>query len=727
MGSKIKLSHWIFSALVGCELILAANIFAGPVVNLSHQQSTKIGLALSGGGALGIAHIGVIKALEDENIPINMIAGTSMGSIVGGLYACGYSAEQLIDFVNEVEWNRIFSGEPKFLAVPLSQRSKEVRPLLTLRLKQWNLSFPLGLLNVQRINETFFRWTAAANYAAQENFDLLPIPYRAVAVDIANGEKVVLSNGSLAKALRASMAIPLMFTPCNINGRLLVDGGVLDVLPVDEVKQMGADRIIAVDVGKLLPQKAPNNIIDLANRTIDIMIDALKDQAENKPDVLIRPDLGDHLSIDYSDFDFLIDAGYQAAMKMMPEIKKLLPSNVVESQKSRKISINHDQLTEATISTIKVEGNKTTRTMAIRKDFPLKAGDHFRMNKAIQGMEKIYAWGLFKSVWLKLENLGHHNVAVTIEVEEKYPYIFKLGANYLTDFNASGFVQMSNRNIFGWGERVLIFYRIGKIKQQLGLEMLFDKIFGTNFTSATRIHYIREKPIFYQEDESIGSLSVTRYNAEISAGMQVKNIGLMRLGLKAEKSSLKENIFPAKEQTFWGPKVELLVDNRDDPIFPTKGGIRSLSYFSVTNTDVEKIQYSKLLGQINIYRTFGERHTFSLFGYGGLITGHVPIYDSFRLGGPIYLPGYHRDEIWGEKLLATGLKYRYKIYNNIYVLIRLSAANVWHYIEDMRLKDVKYGSSVSCALDSPIGPISIEYGRSNQGRNKFYFSAGYLF
>lgn len=259
------------------QLYAALSSVFESAANPGGAKAQKIGLALSGGGARGIAHIGVIMAMEENNIPIDLVAGTSMGSIVGGLYACGYSGEEMRAIVHQLDWNSILNQKPDPKHVLVSKRYGMLEPLIRLRFKFWDIYIPFGLNNGQRISEELFALTAEANFAAQNNFDSLAVPLRVTAVDIATAELLSLGQGELAQAIHASMSIPLVFSPARVDNRMLVDGGVLDMLPTDIAKQMGADVVIASDLEDLFPLgKEPKHFADVASHTLDITIRELK-------------------------------------------------------------------------------------------------------------------------------------------------------------------------------------------------------------------------------------------------------------------------------------------------------------------------------------------------------------------------------------------------------------------------------------------------------------------
>ena len=250
----------------------------------------KIGLVLSGGGAKGFAHIGVLKMLDSLEIPVDYIAGTSMGGIIGALYAIGYRGEEIEDLVIRTDWQEIFTDQPPRELLPYFQKLQTGRYQLEFGLENWRLKPPSGLIFGQKISLLFSSLTFP--YERVSNFDELPIPFRCVAVDLKTGNQVILDKGSLAKAMRSTMAIPTAFSPVAWGDSLLVDGGILNNLPVDVVKDMGADIIIAVDVANIEANDASfDNILKVLDRSISLLgVDRWRENRK-RADIFIAPDL----------------------------------------------------------------------------------------------------------------------------------------------------------------------------------------------------------------------------------------------------------------------------------------------------------------------------------------------------------------------------------------------------------------------------------------------------
>ncbi len=282
----------------------------------------KVGLALSGGGARGFAHIGVLKALLAEGIPIDMISGTSMGCVIGGLYAAGHSPQDLEQIAMEIDWNQIFTEEPHRGSLFLTQKRDEYKDIVRLRFGGWRLSIPSALTSAQKLSDLLADLTMTATYRAQGDFDKLEVPFRAVVTDMVTGQSISIGEGDLGEALRAALAVPLVFTPVEHGDMVLVDGGLLDILPVDVTRDMGADVVIAVDVtSPLSPREQLEKPWVVIDQIIAIMMRETRLTSLASADMALTPELEGHLPSDFSHIKQLILAGERAAMAAMGEIR----------------------------------------------------------------------------------------------------------------------------------------------------------------------------------------------------------------------------------------------------------------------------------------------------------------------------------------------------------------------------------------------------------------------
>ena len=317
----------LLSCLLLCLLPLLAQAVETP--------RPKIGLVLSGGAARGLAHIGVLKALEEQGIQIDAIAGTSMGAVIGGLYASGYKIDELEKLALNIDWQQALSDAPPREDVPFRRKQDDrdflVKQKLSFR-DDGSLGLPLGVIqgqNLALLLESMF-----AHSSNTRNFDKLPIPFRAVATDITTGEKVVFSKGHLPQVIRASMSIPAVFAPVELDGRLLVDGGMTDNIPLDVAREMGVDIAIVVDIGTpLRSRKQLATVVDVLNQSITLMTRRNSEEqlkALHPKDVLIQPPLSAFGVTDFGRAKDMIDAGYRATRALDLRLAHLRPAEPID-------------------------------------------------------------------------------------------------------------------------------------------------------------------------------------------------------------------------------------------------------------------------------------------------------------------------------------------------------------------------------------------------------------
>ncbi len=703
----------------------------GKKTNLSLAQDLKIGLALSGGGARGIAHIGVIIALEEEGIPIDYVAGTSMGSIVGGLYAAGYSGEDQKNIVHQIDWEGIFNEKPEPSSELISKRYGMMESIAVFRFRFWDVYIPFGLMNGQRINDELFKLTAQANYAAKSNFDSLSIPYRPVVVDISTGEVVAINRGDLAQAIRGSMAIPFLFYPAKINDRHMVDGGVLNVIPTDIVKEMGADIIIGVDLEGLFPLgKEPTNLMEIADHTIDIMIRELKQKNIALADVLIEPNLGMHSSTDYSEFDSLVELGYREAKNKMGEIKKIIPREFLLRKKPKR-KLDLTLLEKSIIGEINVIGNEYLFSEAIMDDFSLSVGDQFNLDKAGKGTKTIYGSNLFNNVWLELDTLANEKLKVNINVVEKYPRTIGFGANYREDEGVSGFVQIIHFNLFGWGERLMPLFRFGKLRTKVGVEMANDRFFGTPLTFHNGLYYESEYPYLYNyTEDQYDQMDFKRLVGLFSTGVQQFRKILVSGGLRWERiwyknSRNNDTGYKNKDNLFIFGKIN--IDNTDNRYLPTKGVKFVMEGETILNYEKNTQPFSKLSAELSGVFSLPFKQRINPFVKIGTSNEKLPVYEKFRIGGPLIMPGYNREEFWGNHYAVFGFSYLIETLKKINFQFNFTYGNIFEMYGNFRWDNLISEISAGVVTTSPIGPISFLYGRSELGRDQLYLSVGYEF
>jgi NTE family protein len=379
---------------------------AAPAAGPSTLARPRVAVVLSGGSALGLAHIGALKVIERMGIPIDMIAGTSMGAIVGGLYAAGYSPQQMEEIVTRIDWGAVFS-ERRDSPGDRYDLLKRQRFPLRVGFDAHGFSLGAGLLEGQ--NVLALLTTLTLQDLTVRNFDDLPVPYRAVAADIMTGDKVVFSHGSIAEAMRSSMSIPGVFRPYEIDGRRVVDGGIVDNMPVDVARQMGADIVIAVESRARGPRSAESLTSSLAitAQTLNLMVQQNMSSARKEADLVITPDLDGYNVASYADAAQIIDRGEAGAELAAPALREIAD----RIANTRPLVQPEDQANRAAfrplplITAVTFDGGSPDDQAVARSAFQTLAGRQANRDEVRKALDSTYATGRFDLVRFDLQPL----------------------------------------------------------------------------------------------------------------------------------------------------------------------------------------------------------------------------------------------------------------------------------------------------------------------------------
>ncbi len=366
---------------------------------MANPKRPTIGLALSGGGAKGIAHVGTLQMIDSLEIPIDYIVGTSMGGIVGALYSIGYSGDDLEYLVKYIDWVELFTDKPVRDNVPFLRKKYDGRHQIVLGLEGFTPVIPEALIEGQNVMLLFSRLTMG--YQSVDNFDQLPIPYQCVATDLVKGKEVIINSGSLAKAMRTTMSIPTVFKPVSWGDSLLVDGGLVNNLPTDVLKDMGVDIIIAVDVGApLLERKDIKSLVDVFQQTYNLLGLERIEQNIKLADILVSPDIKSFSPADFDpkQVDLLLEQGRIAAAKKLQEFRTLKNRlHIVETQKkNRSRTASVDPIRR--IYGLQITGNENLSFSFIYNQIGLSPGDLFNENELENRITQLYALGYFKMI-----------------------------------------------------------------------------------------------------------------------------------------------------------------------------------------------------------------------------------------------------------------------------------------------------------------------------------------
>ena len=408
----------------------------------AEQNTHKIGLVLSGGGARGAAHIGVLRVFEREGIPIDCIAATSFGSMVGGLYSLGYTADEIEDIFTNQDWNSIFSDAPQRRLTRLIERTN-ARYQARISFQGWNPELPTGFLEGQRLTEALDKLITGRLLQAENDFDKLPIPFRAVATNLIDGKAYIFRKGSMTEALRASMSIPLLFAPLEKNGMLLADGGLVDNLPVDVARSMGADIVIAVDVtSPLLPFDKLRTFVNVMDQSISLQMEQNVVESRKRATILLKPDLEKYTGSDYDKFSAIVKQGEEEARKRMPELKALVEGIALRA--------NTEPAASATpvIHAISFQGLKQIGAFQLQANIRARPGETVDPIKIGADVERLYATGLFDSISYTLEPIGENRHDLIFNAKEAPMNALGASLRYDNGYNFVALAEFTARQLF---------------------------------------------------------------------------------------------------------------------------------------------------------------------------------------------------------------------------------------------------------------------------------------
>ena len=709
----------------------AADIAAAADPAASSPHRLRIGLVLSGGGARGLAHVGVLKALERAHVRVDAIAGTSMGAIVGGLYASGMSADQLETELRQINWDELFATR---VARPfLSQRRKEedfeIATGLEFGVHDGQLSAPQGALSSRGLELLLRRLTLPARHV--DDFDKLAIPFRAVATDMETGQPVILSHGDLAVALRSSMSVPGVFAPTEVDGRILGDGGLVDNVPVDVARAMGVDVVIVVDIATPLGKReALQSAVGITEQMITILTDqnVARSLATLTPrDLLLTPDLGKLSSSDFSQAPALIRLGEDYAQSQAAR----LAAYATPAPDYAQWFAQHVQpaMTPTPLVAVQFEGSQQTNPGRFEAKLQSQAGDLFDTKKAEADARRLAASGDYTRADYRLVT-GPDGETLLFDLQDKPwgPNYLRAGLDLHADFSGhSGFdVKLSHnhhwlddngtewRNFVQVGERPAVFSEI--------YHPLWRNIddssdwFAAAYVSGDRQH----RSVYANEDGAeIAQFLRSTGQIGLDVGLPFSRLGELRAGFLHLTTSTTPTLLssawtgPAQAQVWQedGLRVRGVVDQLDYVNFPTSG----YRLDGETVVGERRLVRSEHMARGSLEGTlvdsFG-RNTFELHGALKMSDENAQIVvDQFTLGGFQQLSGYRPDQLSGNAVLFGRLNWYMRLADTpvfargFFVGASLEAGNAWEDRSQLSLAHLRGGSSVYLGADTGIGPM----------------------
>jgi NTE family protein len=643
---------------------LFACLFAVAAPAAGQDQRPTVGVAFGGGSARGIAHVGVIKWFEEHRIPIDMAAGTSMGGLIGGAFATGMDAAALDQMLKQIDWDEMFGAS--------SFAFKNIRRKADARAYPSRLEFgvkrrivaPTSLNNGQQVDWLVGR--IAAPYYAAATFDDLPTPFRAVAVDLLSAAPVVLDRGQLASAMRATMSLPLIFPPVQLDGHLLVDGGVMDNVPADVVRRMGATRVVAVNVGDLSDRaKIDSSMFALAGATLDAMMRANTKVAIKDADVIINVPLASYGSLDWRRSPELIDEGYKAAEAMRDV---LLPLAVSEAEFARWTAGRQARRRTAlpVPAFARVEGFSGSDERVLTALLASHIGVAFSIDRFETDLAQLSGLDRYETItWRLVTNpAGEHGVVVVGNPKAYGPPFLMLGLNLENTTSEDFRVTLTGRylayDIIGSGSELRV---DGTLGSDPGLAMALHKPLG-----ATQLFVAPYAGIFsrvfnvIQDDAVVASYGQVLSRAGLDVGMNLGRVSDLRLGAYAGRLTANVNVgdpgLPEVKGKQMVTELKWRYDSQDSPVIPSRG---TFAYSNLSHVfdgpDIDpplesgrsSEDLTQVRGEASSFWRVHDRGRLFVLGGGGTSFGDRPLpTDQFTVGSPFHLGALDNGEVRGD-------------------------------------------------------------------------------
>nr|WP_321487234.1 patatin-like phospholipase family protein [uncultured Draconibacterium sp.] len=729
-------------------------------------EKPKIALVLSGGGAKGLAHIGVLKVLEEAGIRPDIITGTSMGSIMGSLYAVGYTADELSDINKNANWDLLLTDKERLLSVAMDEKDETKKYLFEIPIREKKINLPAGVINGQHLEAYFSEllWPLTE----EEDFNQLPVPFHCMSVDMISGKTIEHSSGDLVKSIRASMSIPTVFSPVQMDSMLLVDGGVTRNFPVQEAINMGADIIIGVYVGfqEDVTVDDIRSMTDILQRSIALggIVDA-KEQF-SKCDVLIIPDLHNYSAADFVKGQEIQQIGEDAAREKWNEIKTLAEKYNLKSEAVNRIS----QPEKIRITGIEVTGLDYLSKNFVLSKSGIEIGDMVSTKDVKEAIDFMYGSMHFRKLTYSLKrDWNSEGYILVFHVKERPRAMLKLAPRYDDDLGVGITTNFTLRNMIAPATRMLLSFNIA---ENPGMESKLNRFIGKNqrLSDYFFMNTYSYKLPFYDDGKRLGNYKrgyfSGGYGLEYLFGLNHQFGGnaflkYNRFTPRADLQSIyQETDFDFLKSRDWGYQLYYKVNTTDDLYFPKRGIKLNIGFQHILSANskmslntTEPRDY--LIGEINDpyatltiehswYETFARKFTYHFEVGAGFSTENSGANGLYMLGGSQFgtgklqfkgLTGFNFAEIYAYNYAVAKSSLSWEIASGLYIATKVNVAATSDTYEDLfdHLTSEPFGNNIwgysfGLKYDSFLGPVQLLVSGNNQdSESRFHFSLGFPF
>jgi len=721
------------------------------------QDSLKIGLVLSGGGAKGFAHIGVLKVIDRLGLKVDYVAGTSMGAIIGALYASGYSGNQLDSIFKSLNFDDVISDNLPREAKTFYERDNSEKYAITLPFDKFKLKLPSGISGGQNVYNLLTKLTLPVSEI--HDFSKLPIPFFCIATDIETGESVILDKGNLAQAITASGAFPSLFKPVIINDRVFIDGGVTNNYPIDELKAKGVDKIIGVDVQDSLELRdqlttAPGILLQINNyRTIKEM----KIKAK-KTDVYIKPDIKEFSVISFNEGRRIVESGEKAALLKIKELNLL--SALQKNTKDDNVIIEPQD--SITINNIVLQGNKRYTRAYILGKLKLKSNSKVSYDIFSKGVNNLVATNNFDSFqyeFQKSENGEGYDLLAKIRENEITSFL-KFGVHYDDLYKSAGLVNFTKKRLLFDNDLASLDFIVGD-NVRYNFEYFIDKGFYWSIGVKSRFNQFHRNVtaslILPDDDQPITNLNkidvdLQDFTNQIYLQTLFRKDFALSLGAEHKRLKIKSETITGQDQDsdvifentdYLSVFGSLKLDTYSSKYFPKRGLYFNGDfhiYLHASEFNEEFSQFSIAKADLGYAFSFSDRFSVNLKSQGGFKIGDNSTSSlNFALGGygnnfiNNFIPflGYDYVSITGNSFVKGTITLDYEIFRKNHLTFTANYANVedglfnsgeWFSVPDYS------GYALGYAIETFLGPIQAQYSWSPENTKPYwFFNIGFWF
>ncbi len=724
----------------------------------SQDQDVKVGLVLSGGGAKGLAHIGALEILEEAGVRIDYIGGTSMGAIIGGLYASGYSAKQLDSIFNETDFTTLIQDDIPRSAKTFYEKDESEKYAITLPFDSFKIGFPSGLSKGQNVYNLISRLTL--HVSDVDDFSKLPIPFFCVATNVESGKEVILNEGYLPRAITASGALPSLFSPVAINDTIYIDGGVVNNYPIDEVRALGADIVIGVDVQDSLKtreslESAFDVLVQVNNyRTIEDMVEKRK-----RTDIYINPNIKDFSVVSFDEGKKIIESGREEARSVLDKLRSIAS----QQKQVDRPDVDFFQKNKIYVSTVEINGNeKYTRSYVLGK-LKLKTPAEISNKRFYEGVNNLSATGNFQDINYRLMQLEDGTYKIVFNLRENDSQMtLRLGAHYDDLYRTAALMNVTRKRVFTNNDIVSFDFVVGDnirydfnyyidkgFYWSIGLRsrfLFFDKDIAVDlisdelgFSNQTQLNEIELE--YGDLTNQLYVETLFRRNFLLGIGAEHKWLRLVSETIGIDEDENPRTVF--ENTNYFSTYGYLRYDTFDNSFFPKSGiffdGDFHLYLFAEgSNTDFD--QFSIARAKAAYAQSITSKLSAVVATQGGFTIGNDATRTlDFFLGGYGYrktnniMPffGYEALSLRGNTYLKSSLTFDYEIFRNNHVNIAANIANIGDDLFETGqwIDGIDYsGFALGYGMETFLGPLELKYSYSpERDEGEWFVTAGFRF